>query len=323
MPNMNSLFVKFNSNVRLDSEKRRLLNKGKNALKTKIINKFEEKGRSKPKFKGQGSFSMDTILNQLEDKDYDIDYGIYLDSYNDKKKEEWPVTSTIHTWIKDAVDGHTSTPPVDKNTCVRVIYANDYHIDLPAYIIKDDIAYLAHKEKGWIESDPKAFTDWFNKHATESGVQLRRVVRYLKAWKDYQNRNVLNVDLSGICITILAVENFYSSQDRDDKSLLGTVSNIIETLENDFTCTKPVIPYEDLLDEFEQSKKDSIINKLSTFKIALQNSIDLECEYDASLKLIKQFGDRFPEGTKKDPNKNSNFVKSEAPAVINDDGRSA
>mgnify|MGYP007011419874 FL=1 len=25
----------------------------------------------------------------------------------------------------------------------------------------DSIAYLAHKSKGWIESDPKAFTAWF------------------------------------------------------------------------------------------------------------------------------------------------------------------
>ena len=51
---------------------------------------------------------------------------------------------------------------VDKNTCVRVTYVNDYHIDLPVYIIKDDVVYLAHKKNEWIVSDSKAFTVGFD-----------------------------------------------------------------------------------------------------------------------------------------------------------------
>ncbi len=69
--------------------------------------------------------------------------------------------------------------------------------------MQDDVAYLAHKTKGWIVSDPKAFKDWFIKKVQDNDEQLRRVVKYMKAWKEYKE-----VPLKGIGITILAANNF-------------------------------------------------------------------------------------------------------------------
>ena len=111
---------------------------------------------------------------------------------------------------------------------------------------------------------PKAFTDWFNNKVKDNGEQLRRVVRYLKAWKDYKD-----VDLKGISITILAGENFYSYDDRDDKSLLGTVTNIVDILEEEFKCEKPVYPNEDLFEGYSETKQESILNALKVLKTAL------------------------------------------------------
>lgn len=329
MANTHSLFQSYNSNIRLNKTNRNLLVKGKKALKTKIKNHFEDTGMTKPKLRGQGSFSMDTILNQLPDKDYDVDYGVYIQSYSDVSQDDWPTTSTVHKWIKDAVDGHTSTPPVDKNTCVRVIYKDDYHIDLPAYILKDDIAYLAHKANGWIESDPKSFTEWFEEKVKDNGAQLRRVVRYLKGWKDYQNRTQKTVDMSGLAITILVAENFYASTDRDDKSLLGTLTSIIDRLESNFRCDKPVIPNENLFEGYTSTKADGIIDNLKKLQNAIEKALGKDCELEASKELIKKLGDRFPEGKKleqddkKSNNRHDHAVKTPRPAVIHDDGRSA
>ncbi|HEY8361520.1 MAG TPA: CBASS cGAMP synthase [Tissierellaceae bacterium] len=319
MANLNSLFLTFNENITLSATKEENLKTGRNALREKIKKNFQENGRNTPKFCWQGSFAMRTIINPLGDNEYDIDDGVYLQGYSDKDKSEWPATTTVHNWILNAVDGHTDTPPVNKNTCVRVIYANNYHIDLPAYIIKDDVAYLAHKKDGWVESDPKAFTDWFVGKVQDNGEQLRRLVKYMKAWKDYKD-----VDLKGIAITILVSNNFYSYDNRDDKSLLGTVTNIIDTLEEKFECIKPVKPNEDLFKDFSESKKENIFNALKRLKDSLDEAINEEDEEKASEVLREQFGDRFPKGKPKKENEMSSpFIKTKSPGVINNDGHSA
>ena len=317
MADLNKLFVEFNDKITLSSSKKENLRTGRDALRKKIRDKFSEKGRNKPKFCGQGSYMMKTTTNPI-DGEYDLDDGVYVQGYSDKEIDEWPSTSTIHSWIKDAVDGHTSTPPVDKNTCVRVIYVNDYHIDLPAYIVKDDIAYLAHKKDGWVVSDPKAFTDWFIGKVTDRGEQLRSLVKYLKAWKEYKD-----IDLKGIAVTILVGENYYSYDNRDDLSLLGTLTNIIETLEEDFKCVKPVAPNEDIFDGYSETKKNSILSGLKNLRDSLQKAIDKEDEKEASDIMIKYFGDRFPQDKSSSKENKSQYVRAESPAIIKNDGRSA
>lgn len=317
MANLNKLFSDFNEEITLKSKKKENLRIGRNALRKKIKDNFSKKGRSKPKFCGQGSYMMKTIVNPI-DSEYDLDDGVYIQEYSKKEIKEWPKASTIHTWIKDAVDGHTSTPPVDKNTCVRVIYVNDYHIDLPAYIIKDDEAYLAHKRDGWIVSDPKAFTDWFIGKVTSEGEQLRSLVKYLKAWKDYKK-----VDLKGISITILVGENYCDYENRDDLALLGTLTNIIESLEDKFECVKPVAPNEDLFEGHSETKQAEIINAITKLRDSIQKAVDKEDEKEASNIMIKYFGSRFPQGESSTVEQKSQYVQVEAPAVIKNDGRSA
>lgn len=318
MADLNKLFLEFNDAITLSPTKKEKLRTGRDALRKKIKDDFDDNERKKPKFCGQGSYMMKTTTSPSSGE-YDLDDGVYLQGYSDKDEDEFPSTSTVHTWIKKAVDGHTSTPPVDKNTCVRVIYVDDYHIDLPVYIMKDDIAHLAHKKNGWVISDPKAFTDWFVSKVTTEGEQLRSLVKYLKAWKEYKG-----IDLKGIAVTILVGQHYYSYKNRDDLSLLGTLSNIIDELEDDFKCKKPVAPYEDIFDGYSETKQNSILNGLKSLKDNIQKAMDEGDEKEASDIMIKCFGSRFPQGESSSSDETqSNYVKAKAPAVIKNDGRSA
>src|SRR5690606_31592208 len=103
-------------------------------------------------------------------------------------------------------------------------------------------------------------------------------------------------------ITILVGKNFYSYDDRDDKSLLGTVTNIIDKLEEEFKCVKPVYPNEDLFEGYSETKKDNVLNSLKSLKSSIDKAINEEDEEKASEELIKQFGDRFPKGESKSSN---------------------
>lgn len=300
MLDLNKLFVDFNDEISLTKIYKKKITTGRDALRTKISNKFSENGRKNPKYCTQGSYAMKTAIMPTEDDEFDLDNGVYLQGYS-SDQDKWPSTQTVHTWVKSAVEKHTSNDPIDKNTCVRVVYEDKYHIDLPIYIMGknsegDEIAYLAHKSKGWIESDPKAFTSWFQEYVNDNGQQIRRMVKYLKAWKDYKN-----IDIKGMAITILVCNNFSLTENRDDVSLLDTVTNILDFLEDNFQCYKPVTPTdEDLFANVSETSKNAILNGLDNLKKKLDKAINEKSnEKDATDILQKLFGDRFPDGEDK------------------------
>jgi hypothetical protein len=125
----------------------------------------------------------------------------------------------------EAAENHTEQQPKDKDPCVRVHFKDGYHVDLVIYYKKEfEHPHLAHKRDGWIVSDPKEFMDWFNRQADPDG-QLKRIVRYFKAWRDH-----LRGDMpSGLILTILATTNI-TFDDRDDIAFLETMKRIHNSL---------------------------------------------------------------------------------------------
>ncbi len=314
MLDLNSIFLDFDEKITLTKDYKDKIAKGRDALRKKIGDKFCEKGRTKPKHCTQGSYAMKTAIMPLDDEEFDLDNGVYLQGYSDNQ-DEWPIASTVHTWVKDAVDGHTSTTPQDKNTCVRVIYQDQYHIDLPAYIVckdadENETAYLAHKSKGWTISDPKAFTDWFQNYVNDNGQVIRHMVKYLKSWKDTKS-----IEIKGMAITILVCRNFSITENREDISLLDTVTNILDSLDDDFHCYKPVTPTdEDLFSNVSETIKNSILDGFKRLKDQLNKAIYEETnEKKATDRLKKLFGERFPDG--EDANKDI-YQRTSAPIKL-------
>jgi Second Messenger Oligonucleotide or Dinucleotide Synthetase domain len=321
----NDLFLKFDEKIKLKPKKKESLRTSRNALRKKIQDYFEETLKvSKPKFWGQGSYMMNTTIEPIEGE-YDIDDGVYLMHLADKKEEDWPATSTVHNWIVKAVDGHTSTPPKDKNTCVRVIYKNDYHVDLPIYIKAEDADHpkLAHKEKGWIDSDPKALTNWFNDEVKNKGDQLKRIVRYFKAWKDYKKGD--DKFPSGMVFTILAANHFVEGyEEDDDTAFIAIAQEIYDQLNSSFSIKRPVFPEEELLDGWSETAKTKFLNKLSNLIEQGQKALETEDKKEAADIWRKIFGDRFPEYTPPEERVDKGYaLQTSKPAVLGNHGRSS
>ncbi|MEK3954518.1 CBASS cGAMP synthase [Psychrobacillus sp. FSL K6-1464] len=327
MVQCNDLFLKFDDEIRLKSSKKASLRTSRNSIRKDIQKYFDETLKvSKPKFWGQGSYMMNTIIKPIEGE-YDIDDGVYLIHLEGKEEENWPSTSTVHNWIVKAVENKTSTPPLDKNTCVRVIYKDDYHIDLPIYIKGKDADHpkLAHKSKGWVDSDPKKLTNWFNEEVAEKGDQLKRLVRYFKAWKD----NKKNGDKfpSGMIFTILAVNHFVEGYEEDDDSaFIAVAKEIYDSLNNDFSLKRPVFPEEELLEDWSETAKNNFLTKLSSLITNGQKALEKEDKSKAADTWIKIFGDRFPEYTPPESENRLNkgyALQTSEPAVIGNHGRSS
>ena len=313
--NTHKLFSEFDSKIKLNESSVEKLKQNRKALRDKIKSHFEDKGWPKPNFYSQGSFPLKTNVNPITGSDYDLDDGVYFICSNYDKKE----VSTYHSRLKSAVDGHAKEVK-DKNTCVRVIYADGHHIDLPCYWIDKDqnepTPQLAHKSEGFVESDPKAFKVWVDGKISDSdsGGQLRRIVRYLKAWKDFREDSNSSLKLpSGFILTILACKN-YIKDDKDDIAFQRTIKSIKSRLDYSFTCYRPTVPAnEDLLSKYSET---TVLNELSKLVDGADVAVDSACEKEASEHWRKVFGSRFPLG-KNDYGRAPFVTKVEKPWLSN------
>lgn len=109
MANNHIQFTAFNDTI--TSSKRATLKSNRNALRNKIRTYFKNNWPEKiqPKFHGQGSYAMHTILNPLnDDKDlgaYDLDDGVYFIGTSEDDRE------TINWYHNEVYEAVKITPP--------------------------------------------------------------------------------------------------------------------------------------------------------------------------------------------------------------------
>lgn len=294
MANTNKLFLDFHKEISLTPAQLSRLATSRTALQNRIINHFKSKeGVSTPKFWIQGSKKMGTMIVK-KDGTYDVDLGVYL-------QEKPTVTSTtVQGYVFDAVDGHTDEIPQHLKKCIRVIYKCDFDIDLPVYYMEDGTAHpcLAIKNDGWREDDPKEMYEWFCLKKKDTKGQLVRLVKYLKAWADERSFKMPN----GISMTVWAANN-YVADERDDKSLLGTLKNIAGAVYWSVSCQSPVVPYDDLTSNLDDAQKSKFKKALDEFITDAKKAIESDNQLKASKLWQKHLGNRFPDGVDEDVDK--------------------
>ncbi len=300
MSDTHQQFNEFYEKIRLSGPKRDHLRKSKRSNEERIENDFKEEERTIPIFYEQGSLPIATTINpENEGEEYDLDDGIILQNLNSENDDEWPTTDTVHGWIKDALANKTNAPVKDKRNCVRITYTADYHLDFPIYAaLKNEYRLARLGEDQWVESShPKEYAEWFRGKATEKGEQIRRVVRYLKAWNDFQKWGY-----KGVILTGLTVKYFYGITDRDDKSLVATIKNSITGLSNGDSINMPVTPKDDLLENWSESKRDTLISHLEGLADIGEEAINTDKLSDACDNWREIFGSRFPKVEDDDDN---------------------
>jgi len=293
MANLNSEFKTFHDRIALTSAKKESLREGRDAIRDRIRKYFRENLKVKsPKFLGQGSYAMGTTVNPL-DGEFDIDDGVYLQHLDENDDTKWPAPETVHTWLVKATDGHTNDKPIDKRTCVRVRYAGQYHMDFPAYANLNGQYKLAEKgKKIWPQSDPVALTAWFKESVRMHGEQLRKAVRYLKAWADFQSGRRGKMP-SGLILTVLAAQCFHADE-RDDVALANLAQSISYVIRPVFYVYNPVDIKEELTVRMTNDQKARFQEAISDLALDAAKTIDTDNREEASKLWRKQLGDRFP-----------------------------
>lgn len=293
MADLNSVFKTFHAKIVLPSGKEESLRKGRNAIRDQVRKYFRENIKvAVPKFQGQGSYAMGTITNPL-DGEFDIDDGVYLQHLDEKDSSRWPTADTVHSWLIKATDGHTDETPIDKRCCVRIRYAGHYHVDLPSYAKFNGKYVLAEKgAKPWPPSDPLDLTLWFKKLVKLQGEQLLRVVRYIKAWVDFQSGRRDKMP-SGLTLTVLATQ-YFSADERDDVSSERVAQAISNAVNPVFSVFNPVDSEEELTAKLTGEQKVRFQKAISDLAADAAAAIKTGDREKASKIWRRQLGDRFP-----------------------------
>lgn len=174
---------------------------------------------------------------------------------------------------------------------------------------------MATKNRGWQDSDPRPVRDWVVEQIELKGEQLRRVMRYLKAWRDFQKWD--KDDPKSILLMVAADAAFDMAIDkRDDLALLKVLKRLPDILRgqiiNPASRDKPLDEQEDLARRLDDKGiREDVIARIKHFAEQLEYAIDTcgvpskACEI-----LIELLGDRVPN----DPHRVSQSTVQSQPA---------
>ncbi|MER8700369.1 CBASS cGAMP synthase [Mesorhizobium sp. M1273] len=216
---------------------------------------------------------------------------------------------------------------VRKPTCARLIISKSAHVDVPLYAIPDaefvqlqervnkhilasedakrpdrwdalpeDAVLLAHREEDWIVSDPRKIHTWFLEAVDTYGEVLRRVCRYLKAWRDHHHPHLDSV--SSILLMACAFMAFEEKTrqllpSREDEILLLVVKRLPTLLNQDIA--NPAVSSENLnrmaaeQRKFAESKAEEFHSRLS--HVVTTSTV----AKDAVANMVFIFGERLPD----------------------------
>ena len=329
-------FIDFHETIKLKLENEVLSEKRDIIIKRIKENLPEDEHKPFTIF-NQGSYAMKTGIVPL-DGNYDIDVGLYFDMSQDDVR---PVEAK--KWVYNAVEDHTDEVKY-KNPCVTVTYKAGYHVDITVYAATNTNGkvYLAKGKPTsnaannfWDESNPKDLIEEIRNHLsdTEDRRQFRRVVRYLKRWKDV-NFTAGSGKPTGIALTSCAyhwlsiqkeVDLFSTKRTyKDLDALIYLVQQMIsrfvdEWIEVDgqykwmprLKVELPVAPRPELFEKMTASQMKQFKEKLECFLEGLESAKEKVDPVDAAEILQKHFGSDFPV-----PPRPTTGKKSVAPAVI-------
>lgn len=157
----------------------------------------------------------------------------------------------------------------------------------------DDIV-MATRSGEWKFSDPEAVSRWFRDKVAEHTEQLRRVCRYLKAWRDYHWRD--GGGPTSVSIMIAVAQAFEPHRGRDDLALEKAARHLAGAIPQELR--EPAIDggEEDFNSRLSPEEKTIAARKAEAFAQALQQSriLAVHQKIEAIACIQKHLGERVP-----------------------------
>ena len=329
MKKLQKEFEDFNDDIKIDVETDALRDK-RDKLKSTMEDCFPDEcaeygidlNKSDLRFINQGSYKIGTTI---KGSSVDLDYAVIfpLDIYDN------PDPRKLKKAAKKALEIKNVRIPTIKEPCVTVAYhsngSENMHIDFPLYAEYNSSLYLARgKETSdtykWEVADPEGLNDYFL-NAFKNNPQLRRIVRYIKKWKQikYSNSSSTHEIPPSVGLTIMACQYFslYKCEEDNDLSALYNTMKWIRdkfSLSRDIygnligatiICQLPVAPYSNVYYKMTSNHMLTFYNRIIEAVKNLNEAINLSEAHEAAKYVRKVLGDEFTVPAKETKNQST------------------
>lgn len=277
-------------------------------------------------FMNQGSYAMGTGVKPLEDNenDYDIDVGLKFNL----QTSDYPNPVEVKIWVEEALTRVNRTVEMMR-PCVRVQYTKNgkptYHVDFAIYGLNGEQLQLAKGFRGssaenkyWEDSDPEKLKKLLNDKFvdTDERAQFKRIIRYLKRWKDDKFPTKGDAAPTGIALTAMCYQWFKPKTekwngDKEINDLKALKYLLIEICKSGNNCgldvRLPVKPRNELCEKINASDNhvEKYKNKMKALKDAVSTAFGEIDPAEAAKMLEKEFGSDFPIPDKSDTGEQS------------------
>lgn len=249
----------------------------------------------------QGSVASGTTVKPLSGAEFDLDIVVHIKSIYSRFTPNQIYTELVNLLEND---GRYKDKVEKKKRCVRLNYANDFHMDIMPGCIKfvggsDNIKVPDRELKNWVDSNPKGFVEWFLKRSIPSKqsllqefksrlfdlkaevadlpdndfynkTPLQRSVQLIKRYRDIYFENDDTYCTSSIVLTTL-MGHFYGGENTIYDTLENTVQKIrlgyqnsIKNVER-FKVFNPVNGSEEFTDKWSKKHYDNFFAFIDDF----------------------------------------------------------
>lgn len=296
-----------------------------------------------------GSFKLKTTVKPLKDDDYDLDFVAEIPSNSNMTPKEL----YDHIFRILANDGVHTNMVETKNRCIRVNYANDFHMDImPGKLINEqtkEIIVPDRKMSGWYHhSNPIRFAEWFENQAkkqilfehnqirgsfdvekvsdqelTAKLEPLRRAVQLVKRYRDIycDEHNCEPVRSIVICTLMGQISSFTGETIQIIERFCDYVNILIKKSNGKpFVVKNPVVD-EELTEKWKEGNNYNdfveMMNSLSNDVIQLKK---LSINTDTNKLVKKMFGENVTNLVIKDQAQRLNEIRKSGKLSVNSNG---
>lgn len=267
----------------------------------------------------QGSLSISTTVKPLLRQEYDLDLVCEINE-SPVGKDAIELLNKIEQRLKD--NEIYKDKLERKNRCIRLNYANEFHMDiLPAYPVDPEIDTCVkvpdRKAEGWKDSNPKGYTAWFNERSNlvkkalfearaeieplphdesvDRKAPLKRAVQLIKRYRDIYFEKEMDSAPISIVLTTLAGHEYEGqvSVNETITHVLNQISLMISNSDKRIVVLNPSNDKEDLSERWDGHPElyRAFVKFINDFKANWEQLNEIQGLNEIADKLKQMFGE--------------------------------
>lgn len=246
----------------------------------------------------QGSYAHRTIINPVRANDeYDADLLLEIDEIDGWEAKDY--VQELYTVFRGS---STYREMVSRQSrCVRIDYANEFHIDVVPYMERHGEHYITNRNEDVFElTNPEGYNEWLDERNKLAGGKLVKVIRLVKYLRDFKD----TFDCKSVILSILlgnAVDDAaaWSEDDRYPdvptalRKIIGDLDDYLQANESMPSIDDPSEPSENFNHRWDQDRYANFRVKIHQYRGWIDEAYLDEDPEESKVKWRRLFGDKF------------------------------